>query len=93
MCPKCQQPFKEYKRNYELNEVLSHSKPKKDYAALFKVAVVGTTTVGKSSIIRAFRGVDFTEYLTTTIGNDFAKFDENYKGLLYRIQLWDTAGQ
>ena len=50
--------------------------------------------MGKTSLIQAFMGMDYSEKKNTTIGVDFAKkvvrLNDN---MSIRVQLWDTAGQ
>jgi small GTP-binding protein len=82
--------FKDYNKNFGMTKVLSQHQ--KDYSTLFKVAIVGSSAVGKSCIINALLGNDFV-ILPNTLGIDFRKSDEYYMGVLYRIQVWDTAGQ
>ena len=43
----------------------------KDYDYLFKIVIVGTSSVGKSSILRRFSDDSFQESYLATIGVDF----------------------
>ena len=58
-----------------------------------KVCFVGSSAVGKTSLIRQFIGNDFSEDISTTIGYDFTFKDRIISGYCVRFQLWDSAGQ
>ena len=60
---------------------------------LYKVIVVGDTSVGKTSLLWRMKTNQYTEEHETTIGVENAKFemllgDQNHT----KLQLWDTAG-
>jgi Ras-related protein Rab-1A len=71
---------------------------KHDY--LFKLALIGNSSVGKSSLLRRFADDSFQESYLATIGVDFRfkyfqwwyrTFDVD--GSSIKLQIWDTAGQ
>ncbi|CAF0710038.1 unnamed protein product [Brachionus calyciflorus] len=66
---------------------------KKSYDHLFKIILIGDSSVGKSSII--FRYVDdlFHDSYVSTIGVDFKTKTINVNDNLLKLQIWDTAGQ
>lgn len=60
----------------------------------FRLILVGDSTVGKSSLLRAFTDGKFTETSDPTVGVDFfARLVELKPNLRIKLQLWDTAGQ
>jgi Ras-related protein Rab-1A len=61
--------------------------------ALFKIALVGEISVGKTSVVRAFKRKNFIPLVRPTIGYDFEYIDEVRNGNAYRLEMWDTAGE
>ncbi len=63
----------------------------------FKIIVVGSQGVGKTSLIRRFVENKFKEEYTTTIGTDITlkNVDVSFGVITYqnRLMLWDLAGQ
>ncbi|XP_068700667.1 uncharacterized protein [Montipora foliosa] len=60
---------------------------------IFKVLVLGDSSVGKSSLIRRFHADVFEQKLPTTIGVDFFVHDFEVDGKKVKLQIWDTAGE
>lgn len=60
---------------------------------VFKVLVLGDSSVGKSSLIRRFHADVFDQKLPTTIGVDFFIHDFEVGGKKVKLQIWDTAGE
>mmetsp|Transcript_10120 Transcript_10120/g.11497 ORF Transcript_10120/g.11497 Transcript_10120/m.11497 type:complete len:204 (+) Transcript_10120:29-640(+) len=58
-----------------------------------KVCLLGSSGVGKSSILKRFVLNDFEEHEPTTLGAAFQDKKFDYKGITYKFQIWDTAGQ
>ena len=60
---------------------------------LYKIVTVGSSAVGKTSIILRYTTGKFREYYTPTLGADFSiknmEFDENK----VRLQIWDLGSQ
>ena len=59
-----------------------------------KIALLGDSTVGKTSICLTYKGIEFKENTLFTIGTD--KFDKIIKvenGKEIKLVIWDTAGQ
>ena len=58
-----------------------------------KIIVIGTTGTGKTSYVNKWTKNIFSDTYKATIVSEFGFkiFEEN--GKLYRIQLWDLAGQ
>ena len=60
---------------------------------LYKYIIIGDSSVGKSCIMVKYIHGGFDEEFKTTIGIEFGSKNETIKGKIYRIQIWDTAGQ
>ena len=60
---------------------------------LYKYIIIGDSFVGKSCIMAKYIQGSFIEEFKTTIGIEFGSKDLTINGKVYRIQLWDTAGQ
>lgn len=59
----------------------------------YKIVFLGDMSVGKTSIIERFIHGVFDEKSQHTVGVDFLAKNLIYKQHMYRLQLWDTAGQ
>ena len=58
-----------------------------------KIIVIGTSGTGKTSFVNKWTKNTFSDSYKATIVSEFGfKIFEN-EGKLYRIQLWDLAGQ
>ena len=63
------------------------------YAVLFRIILVGDTSVGKTNIINKYIKNEFQEDFYATIGVEFSHKQfivDNHK---IKAQIWDTAGQ
>ena len=60
---------------------------------IFKYIIIGDTSVGKSQILLRYVNDIFNEEYKNTIGVEFGAKNLNINNTLYRIQIWDTAGQ
>ena len=65
----------------------------KDYDYIFKIVLVGDTSVGKSCILVRFSDDVFSDNYITTIGVDFRFKTMVVDNKVAKIQIWDTAGQ
>lgn len=64
------------------------------YDWLFKLVMIGSSGVGKSSLLTRFSDDTFAEGFIATIGVDFKiKEVEVKNGKIVKLQIWDTAGQ
>ena len=62
------------------------------YAYQFRLIVVGDSTVGKSSLLRAFCDGKFSDDSDPTVGVDFyAKILEIKPNTRVKLQIWDTG--
>lgn len=64
-----------------------------NYNYLFKYIIIGDPAVGKSNILMKYAHNKFTEEYQATIGVEFGAKNIEFDDLVYRIQVWDTAGQ
>ncbi|XP_065807166.1 EF-hand calcium-binding domain-containing protein 4B isoform X2 [Labrus bergylta] len=60
---------------------------------LFKVVLVGNSSVGKTSLLRSFCEGRFHSTTTATVGIDYSVKTLTLDNMQVAIQLWDTAGQ
>ncbi len=69
----------------------------REYDYLFKVVLVGNSSVGKSSLLRRFADDSFQESYLATIGVDFRfkyffyhKRSITVEGNVVKLQIWET---
>ncbi|XP_058479982.1 EF-hand calcium-binding domain-containing protein 4B isoform X2 [Solea solea] len=60
---------------------------------LFKVVLVGNSSVGKTSLLRSFCEGCFLPSTTATVGIDYSVKTLTLDNMQVAMQLWDTAGQ
>ena len=65
----------------------------KSYDLLFKLLLIGDSTVGKTAIILRFADDTFSPTFIGTIGIDFGIKTVELGGKKIKLQIWDTAGQ
>ena len=63
-----------------------------EYHYLFKVVLVGNSSVGKSSIVVRYADDEFSEVFLATIGVDFRFKSFPLGSNKVKLQIWDTAG-
>jgi len=63
------------------------------YDYLFKVLMIGDSSVGKSSILLRYTDNEFQEDHPCTIGVDFKSKRMKIRGKAISLSIWDTAGQ
>ncbi len=59
----------------------------------FKIILVGTQSVGKSSILSQLINSNFPTNYQATIGIDYHTHAVKVGNVSYSLQIWDTAGQ
>lgn len=64
-----------------------------EYDYLFKVLLVGDSSVGKSCLLLRFTEDSYMESYISTIGVDFKIKTVELDGKTIKFQIWDTAGQ
>ena len=63
------------------------------YRSDFKIIVIGTSDTGKTSYVNKWTKNLFSDTYKATIVSEFGFKIFEEQGKLYRIQLWDLAGQ
>ena len=63
------------------------------YDILFKIILVGDTSVGKTNIINKYIKNEFREDFYATIGVEFSHKKFVVENRKIKAQIWDTAGQ
>ena len=66
---------------------------KRDYDYLFKLVLIGDSSVGKSCLLLRFADDSFTDSYISTIGVDFRFRTVKIEDKTVKLQIWDTAGQ
>ena len=67
--------------------------PGENFNYLFKYIIIGDSAVGKSNILLRYIHDKFNEEFQSTIGVEFGAKNLKIEDKIYRIQIWDTAGQ
>lgn len=65
----------------------------KEYTHLFKILLIGNSSVGKSSLLLRFVDDAWSDVFVPTIGVDFKVRTLKINNSLIKFQIWDTAGQ
>ena len=60
---------------------------------LFKYIIIGDAAVGKSNLLLRYAHGQFKPEYQLTIGVEFGAKNITFNNQVYRIQIWDTAGQ
>uniref|UniRef100_A0A7M4FJR7 RAB42, member RAS oncogene family n=1 Tax=Crocodylus porosus TaxID=8502 RepID=A0A7M4FJR7_CROPO len=70
------------------------AKKSRDLIRIFRIIMLGDSTVGKSSLLKRYTEGVFLESISQTVGVDFyVQFMEIEPGVRVKLQFWDTAGQ
>lgn len=64
-----------------------------NYNYLFKYIIIGNPSVGKSNMLMKYCHNKFTDDYQATIGVEFGAKNIEFDEQVFRIQIWDTAGQ
>ncbi|GMM28591.1 Rab family GTPase [Martiniozyma asiatica (nom. inval.)] len=64
-----------------------------DYEYLFKIVLIGDSSVGKTNLLSRFTRDEFNPDSKATIGVEFATRTLEVEGSKIKTQIWDTAGQ
>ncbi|KAJ5074832.1 ras and ef-hand domain-containing protein [Anaeramoeba ignava] len=63
------------------------------YDSIFKIALIGDASVGKTNLIRKYVDNEFKDESMTTVGFDMKNKILEVDGSRVNLQIWDTAGQ
>lgn len=63
------------------------------HKSLQKVIILGSSGVGKTSLMERYVASRFSAQYKITVGADFSTKDVTVDGELITLQIWDTAGQ
>ena len=63
------------------------------YDMIFKIVLIGDTSVGKTNILSKFLTNEFDPESKATVGVEFGTKDFNIDNNIVKVQIWDTAGQ
>lgn len=72
-------------------ERISEDRPRYDY--LFKICLMGDSSVGKTSLLTRYSENNFKESYNNTIGVDFRVVTLKIEDKVIKLHIWDTAGQ
>ena len=64
-----------------------------NYEMMFKVVLVGDSSVGKTNIMSKYLKNEFHEDSKATVGVEFGSKQFTIEGHQIKAQIWDTAGQ
>lgn len=64
-----------------------------EYDYLFKLLLIGDSSVGKSCLLLRFADDSYVDSYISTIGVDFKIRTVEMDGKTVKLQIWDTAGQ
>lgn len=81
-------------KNLEQN--VEHQEPKRNphlYDYMFKIIIVGESAVGKSNMLLRYTKKAFQQRLEMTVGVEFDIKFVNRNEKIFKLQIWDTAGQ
>ena len=67
--------------------------PHVEYDYLFKILLIGSSGVGKSSLLSRYSEDSYEANFLPTIGVDFKIKTIEIDGKKVKLQIWDTAGQ
>ncbi|GAB1228228.1 hypothetical protein ENUP19_0380G0056 [Entamoeba nuttalli] len=62
------------------------------YTTLFKIVILGDSSVGKTSLLQQYITKTFAEQTKSTVGADFITREIDIDGKIIALQIWDTAG-
>ena len=63
------------------------------YDMIFKIVLIGDTSVGKTNILSKYLTNEFDPDSKATVGVEFGTKDFKIENNIVKVQIWDTAGQ
>ena len=70
-----------------------HDKTLTQHDWVFKISIIGDTSVGKSCLLKRITDNEFKETYELTIGVEFGSILFKCQDKILKLQIWDTAGQ
>ena len=70
-----------------------HDKTMTQHDWVFKISIIGDTSVGKSCLLKRITDNEFKETYELTIGVEFGSILFKTQEKILKLQIWDTAGQ
>lgn len=58
-----------------------------------KIVILGDSSVGKTALIQRWVSNDWNPNLSPTVGAAYIQRNYDYDGKVYKIEVWDTAGE
>jgi len=63
------------------------------YDMIFKIVLIGDTSVGKTNILSKYLSNEFDPDSKATVGVEFGTKNFKIENNIVKVQIWDTAGQ
>ena len=63
------------------------------YDMIFKIVLIGDTSVGKTNILSKYLTDEFDPESKATVGVEFGTKNFKIENNIVKVQIWDTAGQ
>ena len=63
------------------------------YDMIFKIVLIGDTSVGKTNILSKYLSDEFDPESKATVGVEFGTKNFKIENNIVKVQIWDTAGQ
>ena len=63
------------------------------YDMIFKIVLIGDTSVGKTNILTKYLSDEFDPESKATVGVEFGTKNFKIENNIVKVQIWDTAGQ
>ena len=86
-----------YKMPYEIvkpaNQRDASAGDSNEHSSLFKVIIIGDSAVGKSCLMHRVTQNEFIMDHEVTVGVEFGSLMIRLEEQLFKLQIWDTAGQ
>ena len=60
---------------------------------VLKIIIIGTTSVGKTSLVHYYLHSSFNDYVQQTTGVEYSSKTLIKQNKIIKLQIWDTAGQ
>ena len=72
---------------------MSESQSPNGYDMIFKIVLIGNTSVGKTNILSKYLTDQFDPDSKATVGVEFGTKNFKIENNIVKVQIWDTAGQ